>query len=80
MLSKKSLEGDGISSKKFYFLKQLNLTQEYIHLLEIFSYLQKIGWLEIGNTIIIEGTKQSTSDEEEYYKRYRPLCKNKKQV
>ena len=69
-LSKKSLEGDGISSQKILFPKTIKFDpEEYIHLLEIFSYLQKIGFefREFGeNTIIIEGTPSNLpSDEEE---------------
>ncbi len=69
-LSKKSLEGDGISSQKILFPKTIKFDpEEYIHLLEIFSYLQKIGFefREFGeNTIIIEGIPSNLpSDEEE---------------
>ena len=69
-LSKKSLEGDGISSQKILFPKTIKFDpEEYINLLEIFSYLQKIGFefREFGeNTIIIEGTPSNLpSDEEE---------------
>tara|TARA_Y100001970_G_scaffold122493_2_gene151852 strand:+ start:20763 stop:22502 length:1740 start_codon:yes stop_codon:yes gene_type:complete len=67
--SKKSLEGDGLSSQKILFPKVIKFDpEEYIFLLEIISYLEKIGFefREFGeNTIILEGVPSNLPLEHE---------------
>ena len=67
--SKKSLEGDGISSQKILFPKVIKFDPEdYILLLDIIKYLEKIGFefRSFGdNTIIIEGIPSNLPQEKE---------------
>jgi len=67
--SKKSLEGEGLSSQKILFPKVINFDpEEYIYLLEIITYLEKIGFefREFGeNTVIIEGVPSNLPLEQE---------------
>ena len=67
--SKKSLEGDGLSSQKILFPKTISFDpEEYILLLDIMHYLEKIGFefREFGeNTIIIEGVPSNLPLEQE---------------
>ena len=67
--SKKSLEGDGISSQKILFPKVIKFDPEdYIMLLDIIKYLEKIGFefRSFGdNTIIIEGIPSNLPQEKE---------------
>ena len=67
--SKQSLEGEGLSSQKILFPKVIKFDpEEYILLLDIISYLEKIGFefREFGeNTIIIEGVPSNLPLEQE---------------
>ena len=67
--SKKSLEGDGISSQKILFPKVIKFDpEEYILLLDIVKYLEKIGFefRSFGdNTIIVEGIPSNLPQEKE---------------
>jgi len=67
--SKRSLEGDGLSSQKILFPKVIKFDpEEYILLLDIINYLEKIGFefREFGeNTIIIEGVPSNLPLEQE---------------
>ena len=67
--SKRNLEGEGLSSQKILFPKVIKFDpEEYILLLDILSYLEKIGFefREFGeNTIIIEGIPSNLPLEQE---------------
>ena len=67
--SKRSLEGEGLSSQKILFPKTIKFDpEEYILLLDIIHYLEKIGFefREFGeNTIIIEGVPSNLPLEQE---------------
>ena len=67
--SKRSLEGDGLSSQKILFPKVIKFDpEEYILFLDITNYLEKIGFefREFGeDTIIIEGVPSNLPLEQE---------------